>query len=77
MPTRKIRTTYNDIVATLPTLKMEEQLNLLELLSSALKKSATPDKRQHSLLELEGLGTDIWTGMNVENYIRSERNSWI
>jgi len=76
MQNRKKHLTYDDIVATLPTLEMEEQINLLELLSSALKKSAMQGKKQHSLLELEGLGADIWTGMDVENYILNERDSW-
>jgi len=30
----------------------------------------------HSILELEGLGKEIWEGIDVEKYIEEERNSW-
>jgi hypothetical protein len=69
--------TYNDVVATLPHLDPEEQLNLLEVLSSVLKKGITPKKpRRHSLLELEGLGEGTWSKVDVEEYVRRERDSW-
>jgi len=44
MPTQKLRLTYDDIAATLPTLETEEQINLLEVLSSVLKKSVMKKK---------------------------------
>jgi len=76
MPTQKLRLTYDDIAATLPTLETEEQINLLGVLSSVLKKSVMKKKRQHSLFELEGLGAEVWMGLDVEKYLRSERDSW-
>ena len=30
----------------------------------------------HSILELEGLGAEIWRSIDVEKYIREERESW-
>ncbi len=29
-----------------------------------------------SILELEGLGKEIWEGVDVEKYIEEERKSW-
>lgn len=29
-----------------------------------------------SILELQGLGKDIWTGMDTGKYIRQERQTW-
>jgi len=73
----KTRLTYDDVVATLPHLAPEEQLNLLEALSSALKKRIAPGKvKKHSLLELEGLGEGIWSKVDVDEYIKQERDSW-
>jgi hypothetical protein len=73
----KTHLTYNDVVATLPHLAPEEQLNLLEVLSSVLKKRIAPRKsRKHSLLELEGLGEEIWSRVDVEEYVGRERDSW-
>lgn len=76
MPRRKSRMTYDDVVAALPTLEKEEQINLLEALYSVLKKSVMQKKREHCLLELEGLGAEIWARLDVEKYISRERDSW-
>ncbi len=76
MAVHKTRLTYNDVVATLPTLAPDEQLNLLELLSSVLKKAMQPRVKRHTLLELEGLGADMWSKVNVVDYVRQERDSW-
>jgi len=64
------------VVATLPTLKTEEQLNLLEVLSLMLKKSVVQKEKEHRLLELEGLGAEVWSEVDVDEYISSERDSW-
>jgi len=40
MAAHKTRLTYNDVVATLPTLAPDEQISLLEVLSSVLKKQS-------------------------------------
>ena len=76
MPTQKTRLTYDDVVATLPILETEEQINLLEALSSVLKKSVMQETKKRSLLELEGLGAEIWSGLDVEKYLSRERDSW-
>lgn len=76
MAAHKTRLTYDDVVATLPTLAPDEQLNLLEVLSSVLKKAMQPEVKRHTLLELEGLGAEMWSKVNVVNYIRQERDSW-
>ncbi len=77
MAAHKTHLTYDDVVATLPHLDHEEQLNLLEVLSSALKKRIAPGKtKKHSLLELEGLGEGIWSKVDVDEYIKQERDSW-
>ena len=76
MATQKSRVTYDEVVATLPTLKTEEQLNLLGVLSLVLKKSVVQKERKHSLLELEGLGAEAWASVDVEKYISRERDSW-
>ena len=43
MAAHKTRLTYADVVATLPTLAPDEQLNLLEVLSSVLRKAMQPE----------------------------------
>jgi hypothetical protein len=34
------------------------------------------DERPRSILELRGLGKEIWQGVDVQDYIDQERASW-
>jgi hypothetical protein len=40
-----------------------------------LRCGISQDKK-YSLLELKGLGEDIWTQVDVEDYLNQERASW-
>jgi hypothetical protein len=31
---------------------------------------------KHTILELEGLGKHIWEGVDPDDYVRKERDSW-
>jgi len=76
MPTSKETLTYDDYVKGIQALKPEEQLSLIEILSSKLKKTILEKKVKHSILELEGLGAEIWKGINAQEYVRKEREAW-
>lgn len=76
MAAQRSRLSYHDVVTALPTLEMEEQVNLLEILSSVLKKSLICKEKKHSLIELEGLGAEVWSEVDVDEYLRHERDSW-
>ena len=76
MTTQNQRLTYDEIVVTISTLKPQEQLDLLEVLSSSLRKTLDQREKEHSLLELEGLGADIWKNIDIEGYVSRERDSW-
>ena len=53
------------------------QLELISLISRQLiKESKLPDKKQRSLLELEGLGVDIWEGVDAQKYVDGLREEW-
>ena len=51
-----------------------EQLRLVSELAAGL--SAELDPQPRSLMELEGLGREVWQGVDVEEYLRQERASW-
>lgn len=51
-----------------------EQLRLVSELAASL--SAEPDSKPRSLMDLEGLGREVWQGVDVEEYLRRERSSW-
>jgi len=33
-------------------------------------------KMKHRILELEGLGANIWKGIDAQEYVCNERESW-
>ncbi len=33
-------------------------------------------KGKYSVMELEGLGADIWKGIDAQEYVNEERGSW-
>jgi hypothetical protein len=51
-----------------------DQLRLVAELVSRL--SGSMERHPRSLLELEGLGQDVWQGVEVDEYLRRERSSW-
>ena len=66
---------YQAVLNQAQRLSPEEQFKLLEDLVVMLRQRAT-SKPQHSILELKGLGKEVWEGVDVEEYIRKERGSW-
>jgi len=68
---------YDDILSVLPRLDREQQLRLRDVLSSLLETTKTHEvKRRRHLLELEGLGAEIWAGLGASSYLNGERDSW-
>ncbi len=67
---------YDSALEFAGSLPAEEQLRLVRALltqSSAVK----PGAGQSSILELHGLGAEIWNNIDAQEYVRSERSSWI
>jgi hypothetical protein len=52
----------------------EDQLQLLEDIAAMVKNNL--GKKKHSILELRGLGKKIWKGIDAQEYVDRERNSW-
>jgi hypothetical protein len=66
---------YEEIRIQLHHLTLDEQLQLLEDLAKLIRSQVISHDR-HSIIELEGLGKEIWSGVDVEKYIDEKRNSW-
>jgi len=75
METRKTSISYSDYVRGIKSLNINEQLTLLEIISARLKKSIGK-RRKNSIMELEGLGANIWKGIDAQDYVHKERESW-
>jgi len=52
------------------------RLQLLALIAQDLAMSDTTDEPEHSLLELEGLGAEIWQGIDAQQYVHEQREEW-
>ena len=67
--------TYNQVISEIKTLKLSDQLRLLEEMATLIRKK-TSKTEPRSILELKGKGKNIWKGLNVKAYIDEERSSW-
>lgn len=76
MTVQSKKLTYKDYLQGIDSLKIEEQVNLIGILSSRLKKRTGRNRKKHSILELEGLGANIWKGIDAQKYVQKERESW-
>lgn len=65
---------YEDARKSIEALPPSDQLRLIGELVSHL--SGAIDSRPRSLLELEGLGQEVWQGVDVDEYLRQERSAW-
>lgn len=63
---------YQQHVKSLPN---REKLRLIAKVSSDLAETET-EKPKRSLLELEGLGKEIWKGIDAQEYVDELRNEW-
>ncbi|MEH2096552.1 hypothetical protein CDG77_08370 [Nostoc sp. 'Peltigera membranacea cyanobiont' 213] len=68
---------YQEVLLQAQSLTPEEQIRLIEELSSLISQQVTMiPKQKHSILELRGLGKEIWNGIDAQEYINQERDSW-
>jgi hypothetical protein len=76
MPIQTKLLSYDDYVHGIQQLKPEELVSLLEIISANLKKTLKEKNIKHSIMELEGLGAEIWEGIDAQEYVRQERATW-
>jgi hypothetical protein len=53
----------------------EQLVQLLDLLRHELENGDDGGKR-YSILELHGLGREIWQGVDLKEYVRKLRDEW-
>lgn len=66
---------YLTVLQMAEELSVEEQLQLIEDVISGIRRrvQAAP---LHDIMEFQGIAKDAWKGVDVEQYINDERNSW-
>jgi hypothetical protein len=68
-------TVYYEILSRVQRLTPADQLRLLEELAALIRRQVTT-RSQRSILELQGLGKEIWQGIDAQEYVDRERASW-
>jgi hypothetical protein len=64
------RNIYEEHIKPLPR---EEQVQLLDLLRNELENDSD---NEHSILDLHGLGKEIWQGVDPMDYVSKLRDEW-
>jgi hypothetical protein len=68
---------YHQVLNMARRLERAEQLKLLQALLGEIGSGVGADAaKKRSILELKGLGREVWQGVDVEKYIQEERASW-
>ena len=66
---------YHEVRQQVQSLTPDEQLRLLSELAEIVRHRVTP-KPKRSILELKGLGKELWQGIDAQEYVNQERASW-
>lgn len=66
---------YDQTLNMARQLNLPEQVQLLEALSKIVRRQV--DKPQtHTVMDLEGLGAEIWQNVDAQTYVNQERALW-
>lgn len=66
--------TITEIMQQAKSLSLQERRELVKLLNDSLRQLEEPKK--HSILELAGLGAEVWKGIDPQEYINQLRSEW-
>jgi hypothetical protein len=68
---------YKEVLNHARQLPTDELLLLLQELAALIRQQITiKEEPLHSFLELEGLGKEVWEGIDAQEYVNQERDSW-
>jgi hypothetical protein len=58
-------------------LPLGEQCRLIELIARKMAQAnGTSLPQKHSIMELHGLGAEIWKGIDAQEYVNELRKEW-
>lgn len=66
---------YRDILDRASHLPRQRKIDLLAELANQIREKDNNDKKR-SIGELRGLGKEIWQGIDAQEYVNQERDSW-
>lgn len=68
--------TLDALMEEIRTLPVEQRRELIGMIEDTLAETPSLEARKHSLLELDGLGKEIWEGVDVQVYVNELRREW-
>jgi hypothetical protein len=75
MEDNPVAASYETALQMAASLSREEQLRLIQEIAARTAGELSLDTPS-SILELCGLGKEIWEGMDAQEYVHRERSSW-
>jgi hypothetical protein len=66
---------YNELLDRAGHMNHREILRLIADLASIARGKGARTRRR-SILELQGLGKEVWKGVEAQEYVDKERSSW-
>lgn len=70
--------TVLEVLEQAKALDLQERKQLVKLLIDTLDApvSSTTVEEKHSILELAGLGSELWEGIDAQEYVNQLRSEW-
>ncbi len=65
-----------EILEEIRALPLEERRKLIKLMVDTLVADTAESQEKHSILELAGLGAEIWAGVDAQQYVNQLRDEW-
>ena len=65
-----------EIIQEARALPPDEIKQLMRALIDMMPDAANEAPKQHSILELRGLGKEIWAGIDAQEYVNQIRSEW-
>ena len=66
---------YQKVLDRARLLNVPQQLDLIAELAAALRQPVVVRPR-HSIMELQGLGKELWQDIDAQQYVNQERDTW-
>ncbi len=57
-------------------MEISSRIRAIELILQSLDQPDSPQKKRGRLSELKGIGKGTWEGVDIDQFIREERDSW-
>jgi hypothetical protein len=67
---------YETVLEMAESLPPEERTRLIQKLEQRSVVPTAHSDKKHSIMELEGLGREIWQGIDAKEYVRKLRAEW-